>query len=106
MEGSRRRTAWKQKPLFSWTIPRIFHIRDKAGLPAWRSSAVKSPGDARGRKILRRHDAVPRQKTRSSMPAAEWRAKHEDGCLAAAPREACFDFFPGAGTLRKNASAN
>jgi len=47
-------------------IPWILHIRAKAVLTAWRSSAVGSPGGARGRKILRWRGAVLRLKTRTS----------------------------------------
>jgi hypothetical protein len=81
-----------------------FSIRGRAVLSAWRSSAVVSPGGARGSNILRRHGAVLRQKNRTSTLATESRAKHE-GVYRGLPRGLLY-IFPGAGTLRENASAN
>jgi hypothetical protein len=50
------------------------HTR-QGGFAGFAKFAIGSRGGARGSKIRRRHGAAPRQKTRSSTPAAESRGK-------------------------------
>jgi len=47
----------------------------QGGFAGFAKFAIGSRGGARGNKIRRRHGAAPRQKTRSSTPAAESRGK-------------------------------
>jgi hypothetical protein len=95
-----------RKLLFSWTIFWIFHIHGTAVLPVLRSSPLDRGAVPAGAKSVA-GTAQPRAK-KPDLPRQPRKvaASNEDGYLSAAPPRGLLYIFPGAGTLRKNASAN